>query len=58
MQIASLAAFERYSHECEARTPEDLAVHQMLAQASGRARHIMETALKKLLTAENIEIQP
>lgn len=58
MQIASLAAFERYSHECEARTPEDLAVHQMLALASGRARHIMETALKKLLTAENIEIQP
>ncbi len=56
MQIASLAAFERYSAECETRSPEDAAIHQMLTQASAKARYTMETALKKLLAAENIQI--
>lgn len=56
MQIASLAAFERYSSECEVRSPDDLSIHKMLNQASAKARHTLETALKKLLTAENIQV--
>ena len=54
--LASLAAFEQYSLECEDRSPEDAAVHAALHRATAKARHTMERALRDLMLAEGIEL--
>lgn len=54
--LRSLRAFERYSQECESRTPDDAAIHRMLATATGEARTTLEDALEILLEAESIEV--
>lgn len=53
--ISSLSAFERYSQECESKTPADAAIHLLLYRASAHARHTMEVALEKVLKAESID---
>jgi hypothetical protein len=53
--IANLAAFERYSEECEIRNAEDAALHAFLHAATAQARSLMETALVRVLEAEGID---
>ena len=54
--ITSLSAFERYSTECESRSPEDAALHTYLSLTTSRARVLIESALEKVIETENIEI--
>lgn len=54
--VEALGSFEDYSRGCENRNEADRAVHAMLADASGRARVIMEEALEALLRAEGIVV--
>jgi hypothetical protein len=54
--ITSLSAFERYSTECESRSPEDAALHTYLNATASRARMMIENALEKVIETENIEI--
>jgi DNA-binding transcriptional MerR regulator len=53
--VAGLAAFERYSSECESRSPEDAALHYALHAVTGQARALMEDALAYLVAAEGLE---
>jgi len=52
--LISLIAFEEYSRACENRNDADAKMHAQLADATGRARAIMEDALGKLLVHERI----
>ncbi len=52
--LISLNAFEEYSRACENRDDADAAMHAQLADATARARTIMEDALAKLLVHERI----
>jgi len=54
--IISLAAFERYSNECESLSPKDAALHVYLNNTVALAREMMESALTRVIKAENIEI--
>lgn len=54
--IASLAAFERYSGECESRSPRDAALHAFLHVTASRARHMIEDALDHVIEVENIQL--
>ncbi len=54
--ITSLSAFERYSTECESRSPEDAALHTFLNATASRARMMIENALEKVIETENIEV--
>lgn len=54
--ITTLAAFERYSMECESRNDQDAALHAQLHTATAHARHLIEQALEQVITAENIEV--
>jgi DNA-binding transcriptional MerR regulator len=54
--ITSLSAFERYSTECESRSPEDAALHTYLNATASRARMMIENALAKVIETENIEV--
>ena len=54
--INSLAAFERYSKECENRNAEDAQVHALLFAAAGAARALMETALDRVVEFEGIAL--
>jgi len=54
--ITSLAAFERYSTECESRSPEDAMLHTYLNNTASHARAMIEDALTKVIEAENIKI--
>jgi DNA-binding transcriptional MerR regulator len=53
--VAGLAAFERYSSECESRSPEDAALHYALHAATAQARALMEDALAYLVAEEGLE---
>ena len=52
--LISLVSFEEYSRACENRDDADAKMHAQLADATGRARVIMEDALEKLLVHERI----
>jgi hypothetical protein len=52
--LISLNAFEEYSRACENRDDADAKMHAQLADATARARTIMEDALAKLLVHERI----
>ncbi|MEC7521478.1 MAG: hypothetical protein VYE22_16485 [Myxococcota bacterium] len=54
--VSSLAAFERYSAQCEDRGDADAEVHGMLHRETGRARALMEEALARLVAHEGIEL--
>ena len=54
--IASLAGFERYSNECESRSPRDAALHAYLHMTASHARHMIEDALDHVIEMEGIEI--
>jgi transposase-like protein len=54
--VSSLAAFEAYSDECEARNPDDAALHAFLNASAARARSIIESALAKVIAAEGIAL--
>jgi DNA-binding transcriptional MerR regulator len=52
--VNGLSAFERYSAECESRSPEDAALHAYLHLTTARARALMEEALARVATAEGL----
>ena len=54
--LSSLAAFERYSEQCEDSNEEDAVVHAYLHRTTAQARASMETALGELLKQEGISI--
>ena len=54
--IASLAAFEKYSTECESRSAKDAALHAYLNATASRARHMVEAALDHVIEAEHIKL--
>ncbi len=54
--VASAVAFERYSQDCEDRSPEDAALHRYLATASARVRHELETMLERVCEHEGIRV--
>lgn len=56
--ISGMIAFEEYSYGCESKNAEDSELHRFLAQETGRARKMLEQALRILCEAESIEIAP
>lgn len=54
--IASLSGFERYSAECESRSPRDAALHAYLQAAASQARHTIEDALDHVIEVEDIKL--
>ncbi len=54
--LLSLGAFERYSAECENRSPADAEVHRYLARVAGNARALFEEALVHVAQAEGIAL--
>jgi hypothetical protein len=52
--LISLNAFEDYSRACQNRNDADAQMHTQLADATARARSVMEDALAKLLVHERI----
>lgn len=54
--LFSLAAFEKYSSECESLNVEDSQLHAYLSKTASKARHMIENALDKVIEAENIQI--
>jgi len=54
--IGSLAAFERYSGECESRSPTDACIHRAAPQTAGLARSMIEDSLARLLAFEGIDV--
>jgi len=50
--VLQLSAFEQYSDECIARTPEDAALHRYLGEVSNRARAMFELALERIAREE------
>jgi hypothetical protein len=54
--LASLAAFEAYSAECQSRSPADAEMHDYLRRAAGSARVMLEEALVRLAAAEGVPL--
>ena len=54
--LQGLAAFEKYSSECEDRNPQDAALHAFLHRATANVRRTMEDALQHLARVEGIEL--
>jgi hypothetical protein len=54
--LLSLRAFERYSAECENRSPADADLHRHLGHVAGSARVLFETALVRVAQAEGIPL--
>jgi MerR family transcriptional regulator, light-induced transcriptional regulator len=54
--LLSLGAFERYSAECESRSPADAELHRYLASVAGTARTLFEEALVRVAQAEGIAL--
>lgn len=53
--LNGLIAFERYSTECENRSPEDAALHASLGTTASHARQMIEDALARVIETEGIE---
>lgn len=56
--LLSLRAFERYSAECENRSPADVELHRQLGRVAGSARALFEEALIRVAQAEGIPLPP
>jgi len=54
--LLSLRAFERYSAECENRSPADAELHRQLGRVAGSARALFEEALVRVAQAEGIAL--
>lgn len=54
--VTRLAGFERYSGECQSRSPADAALHRQLADLAGAARMLMEDALTQVMVAEGLAV--
>jgi DNA-binding transcriptional MerR regulator len=54
--ISSLTAFEAYSEECEVLNVDDAALHAFLRSATAQARGLLETALARVIEADDIAI--
>ena len=54
--IASLSGFERYSAECESRSPRDAALHAYLHATASQARHMVEDALDHVIEIEDVKL--
>ena len=52
--ISSLAAFERYSGECEHRSPADAHIHRELQRMATTARGLVEEGLERVLAFEGV----
>ena len=55
--LQSLAAFEKYSSECDDRNPGDAMLHAFLHRTTARVRRTMEEALQHVVLAEGITIE-
>jgi DNA-binding transcriptional MerR regulator len=55
--ISSLTAFEAYSDECEVLNVDDAALHAFLHSATAQARSLLETALARVVEADDIAIE-
>jgi len=56
--LLSLRAFERYSAECENRSPADAKLHRHFGRVAGSARALFEEALVRVAQAEGIMLPP
>lgn len=54
--LLSLGTFERYSAECENRSPADAASHRYLQRVAGTARALFENALVLIARAEGLAL--
>lgn len=54
--LRGLGAFERYSAECEHRSPSDAELHRYLERVAGTARTLFEEALARLAQAEGFAL--
>ena len=54
--LLSIGAFERYSAECENRSPADAELHRYLGRIAGSARTLFEEALVRVAQAEGIAL--
>ena len=54
--ISSLTAFEACSEECEILNLDDAALHGFLHTITAQARSLPETALERVIEADNIEV--
>ena len=52
--VLQLAGFERYSTDCQSRSPADAALHRQLSQLAGNARSSFEQALQRVMAAEGL----
>lgn len=55
--ISSLAAFERYSGECEHRSPADAHIHRELQRMAGSAIAMVEASLERVLAFEGVVLE-
>ena len=53
--IMRLDAFERYSNDCMSRSVDDAVLHRHLGDVANRARAMLESALTRLLNAQEHE---
>jgi DNA-binding transcriptional MerR regulator len=54
--LLSLGTFERYSAECENRSPADAALHRYLQRVAGSARALFEDALVLVASSEGLAL--
>jgi hypothetical protein len=54
--LLSLGTFERYSAECENRSPADAALHRYLQRVAGSARALLEDALVLVARSEGLAL--
>ncbi len=54
--LLGLGAFERYSAECENRSPADAALHRYLQRVAGSARALFEDALVLVANSEGLTL--
>ncbi len=54
--VTDLTAFEIYSSQCANRNEDDAALHRYLHYTTAQARATIETALKKVVEFENLDI--
>ena len=54
--LLTLGSFERYSAQCESRTPVDAALHRDLQRTTAQARMLLEDALERVVLAEGLPL--
>ena len=54
--VMQLGAFERYSADCQARSPADAALHEYLTHLAGTARSLFEQALQRVMVDEGLTL--